>query len=141
MIMSPIPRSTIHLVGGVILDTSVPHPARVYDYWLGGKDNFAADRQVAEQILRVMPVMPQIARSCRLFLSAVVHHLAADLGVRQFLDIGTGLPTADNTARGRAARGARGADRPMSTTTVASRVVRTSCPQGDSQLAGPWRGV
>jgi hypothetical protein len=78
-------------------DTSVPHPARVYDYWLGGKDNFAADRQVAEDILRVMPVMAQIARGCRLFLSAVVHHLAADLGIRQFLDIGTGLPTADNT--------------------------------------------
>jgi S-adenosyl methyltransferase len=66
-------------VGGVILDTSVPHPARVYDYWLGGKDNFAADRQVAEEILQVMPVMAQIARSCRLFLSAVVHHLVADL--------------------------------------------------------------
>jgi hypothetical protein len=78
-------------------DTSVPHPARVYDYWLGGKDNFAADRQVAEDILRVMPVMAQIARGCRLFLSAVVLHLAADLGIRQFLDIGTGLPTADNT--------------------------------------------
>ncbi len=78
-------------------DTSVPHPARIYDYWLGGKDNFAADRQVAEEVLRVMPVMAQIARGCRLFLSAVVHHLAADLGVRQFLDIGTGLPTADNT--------------------------------------------
>jgi hypothetical protein len=84
-------------VGGVILDTSVPHPARVYDYWLGGKDNFAADRRVAEQILQAMPAMAQIARGCRLFLSAVVHHLAADLGVRQFLDIGTGLPTADNT--------------------------------------------
>jgi S-adenosyl methyltransferase len=84
-------------VGGVVLDTSGPHPARVYDYWLGGKDNFAADRQVAEEILQVMPVMVQIARSCRLFLSTVVHYLAADLGIRQFLDIGTGLPTADNT--------------------------------------------
>jgi hypothetical protein len=72
-------------------------PGRVYDYWLGGKDNFAADRQVAEEILQVMPVMVQIARSCRLFLSTVVHYLAADLGIRQFLDIGTGLPTADNT--------------------------------------------
>jgi O-methyltransferase involved in polyketide biosynthesis len=84
-------------VGSAPFDTSVPHPARVYDYWLGGKDNFAADRQMAEEVLRVMPVMAQIARSCRLFLSAVVHHLAADLGVVQFLDIGTGLPTADNT--------------------------------------------
>jgi len=84
-------------VGSVPFDTSVPHPARVYDYWLGGKDNFAADRQVAENVLRVMPVMAQVARGCRLFLSAVVHHLAADLGIRQFLDIGTGLPTANNT--------------------------------------------
>jgi O-methyltransferase involved in polyketide biosynthesis len=84
-------------VGQDTFDTSVPHPARVYDYWLGGKDNFAADREMAEEVLRVMPVMAQIARSCRLFLSAVVHHLAADLGVVQFLDIGTGLPTADNT--------------------------------------------
>jgi hypothetical protein len=84
-------------VGHVPFDTSVPHPARVYDYWLGGKDNFAADRRVAEEVLRVMPVMAQTARSCRVFLAAVVHHLAADLGIRQFLDIGTGLPTADNT--------------------------------------------
>jgi O-methyltransferase involved in polyketide biosynthesis len=84
-------------VGRSTFDSSVPHPARVYDYWLGGKDNFAADRQVAEDILRVMPVMGEIARSCRLFLAAVVNHLAADLGIRQFLDIGTGLPTADNT--------------------------------------------
>jgi len=93
----PGPALYDHRVGRVPFDTSVPHPARVYDYWLGGKDNFAADREVAEEVLRVMPVMAQIARSCRLFLSAVVHHLAADLGVVQFLDIGTGLPTADNT--------------------------------------------
>jgi O-methyltransferase involved in polyketide biosynthesis len=78
-------------------DTSVAHPARIYDYWLGGKDNFAADRRAAEEVLAVMPVMVQVARSVRLFLAAVVHHLAADLGVRQFLDIGTGLPTANNT--------------------------------------------
>jgi hypothetical protein len=84
-------------MGSLTFDTTVPHPARVYDYWLGGKDNFAADRQVADEVLRVMPVMVQVARSCRLFLSAVVHHLVVDLGVRQFLDIGTGLPTADNT--------------------------------------------
>jgi len=84
-------------VSSVPFDTSVPHPARVYDYWLGGKDNFAADRQVAEDVLRVMPVMAHVARGCRLFLSTVVHHLAADVGIRQFLDIGTGLPTANNT--------------------------------------------
>ena len=84
-------------MSSVPFDTSVPHPARVYDYWLGGKDNFAADRQVAEDVLRVMPVMAHVARGCRLFLSTVVHHLAADVGIRQFLDIGTGLPTANNT--------------------------------------------
>jgi len=78
-------------------DVSVAHPARIYDYWLGGKDNFAADRQAAEAVLEVMPVMAQVARTVRLFLATVVHYLAADLGVRQFLDIGTGLPTANNT--------------------------------------------
>jgi O-methyltransferase involved in polyketide biosynthesis len=78
-------------------DASVAHPARIYDYWLGGKDNFAADRRAAEEVLAVMPVMAQVARSVRLFLAAVVHYLAADLGIRQFLDIGTGLPTANNT--------------------------------------------
>jgi len=78
-------------------DVSVAHPARIYNYWLGGKDNFAADRQAAEEVLAVMPVMAQVARSVRLFLATVVHHLAADLGIRQFLDIGTGLPTANNT--------------------------------------------
>jgi hypothetical protein len=84
-------------VSRVTFDVNVPHPARVWDYWLGGKDNFAADREVAEDILRVMPVMAQIARGCRLFLAAAVHYLAAEAGIRQFLDIGTGLPTADNT--------------------------------------------
>jgi hypothetical protein len=78
-------------------DVSVPHPARVWDYWLGGKDNFAADREVAADILRAMPVMAEIARGCRLFLAAAVSYLAAEAGIRQFLDIGTGLPTANNT--------------------------------------------
>ncbi len=85
------------MTGGVTFDVSVAHPARIYDYWLGGKDNFAADRVAAEEVLTVMPAMAQIARSVRLFLAAVVHHLAADVGIRQFLDIGTGLPTANNT--------------------------------------------
>jgi len=84
-------------LGGVAFDTSVAHPARVYDYWLRGKDNFAADRLVAEEVLAVMPAIAQVARSVRMFLAAVVHHLAADAGIRQFLDIGTGLPTANNT--------------------------------------------
>ncbi|MGD0557740.1 MAG: SAM-dependent methyltransferase [Streptosporangiaceae bacterium] len=78
-------------------DTSVAHPARIYDYWLGGKDNFAADRRAAQEVLAIMPVMASVARANRMFLATVVRHLAADLGIRQFLDIGTGLPTADNT--------------------------------------------
>ncbi len=76
---------------------SVPNPARMWNYWLGGKDNFAADRELAERVLEAMPSMPLIARAARLFLIDAVHELATEHGVRQFLDIGTGLPTADNT--------------------------------------------
>ncbi len=78
-------------------DPSVPNPARMWNYWLGGKDNFAADREAAERVLQVMPSMPLIARAARLFLIDAVHQLATEYGIRQFLDIGTGLPTADNT--------------------------------------------
>ena len=78
-------------------DPGVPNPARMWNYWLGGKDNFAADRSAAERVLEVMPSMPLIARAARLFLIDAVHQLAAEHGVRQFLDVGTGLPTADNT--------------------------------------------
>jgi hypothetical protein len=97
MIICLDPDAYDHIMGRVTFDTGVPHPARVYDYWLGGKDNFAADRQAAEEVLRLMPVMAEIARGCRLFLAAAVHYLAAEQGIRQFLDIGTGLPTANNT--------------------------------------------
>jgi O-methyltransferase involved in polyketide biosynthesis len=78
-------------------DPSVPNPARMWNYWLGGKDNFAADRKAAERVLEVMPSLPMIARAARLFLIDAVRQLAAGHGIRQFLDIGTGLPTADNT--------------------------------------------
>ncbi len=78
-------------------DTTVAHPARVWDYLLGGKDNFAADRTGAEQMLQVMPEMVLVARSGREFLARAVRYLAAEAGIRQFLDIGTGLPTAENT--------------------------------------------
>jgi hypothetical protein len=78
-------------------DTSVAHPARIWDYWLGGKDNFAADREAAERVLEASPIVANVARADRAFLAKVVHHLTADLGIRQFLDIGTGLPTANNT--------------------------------------------
>jgi hypothetical protein len=79
------------------LDTSVAHPARVYDYWLGGKDNFAADREAAERVLAVAPGLRFRVRANRAFLGRVTRYLAADAGVRQFLDIGTGIPTGDNT--------------------------------------------
>src|SRR5688500_3122967 len=75
----------------------VPQTARIWNYWLGGKDHFAVDRQVGDEILKVIPDMAVFARSTRQFLQRAVHHLAAEAGVRQFLDIGTGLPTADNT--------------------------------------------
>ncbi|HXS64284.1 MAG TPA: SAM-dependent methyltransferase [Streptosporangiaceae bacterium] len=90
-------------------DVTVPSPARVWNYWVGGKDNFAADRKAAEQILGAMPTLREIAQLSRRFLTNVVHDLAAERGVRQFLDIGTGLPTAGNThdAAQRAAPDAR----------------------------------
>jgi len=78
-------------------DTSVAHQARIYDYWLGGKDNFAADREAAEQAIAAYPGVATGARANRQFLARAVRHLAADAGIRQFLDIGTGIPTANNT--------------------------------------------
>jgi O-methyltransferase involved in polyketide biosynthesis len=80
-----------------MLDTSVAHSARLWNYLLGGKDNFAADREAAEQVLAFLPELVQSARFNREFLGRAVRHLAGEAGVRQFLDIGTGLPTADNT--------------------------------------------
>jgi O-methyltransferase involved in polyketide biosynthesis len=79
------------------LDTGVPHSARLWNYWLGGKDNFAVDRAVADQILAMVPEMVASARADRAFLGRVVRYLATEAGIRQFLDVGTGIPTADNT--------------------------------------------
>jgi hypothetical protein len=79
------------------LDTSVPHIARVYDYWLGGKDNFAADRKAAEQVIAAYPGILRDVRAQRAFLANTVRYLAGTAGIRQFLDIGTGIPTANNT--------------------------------------------
>lgn len=78
-------------------DTSVAHMARVYDYWLGGKDNFAADREAAEQAIAANPGILRDVRANRAFLARAVRYLAAERGIRQFLDIGTGIPTANNT--------------------------------------------
>ena len=78
-------------------DTSVAHQARMYDYWLGGKDNFAADRKAAQESLAAFPGMAHLARANRAFLGRVIRYLAGEVGMRQFLDVGTGIPTASNT--------------------------------------------
>jgi hypothetical protein len=78
------------------IDTSVAHIARVYDYWLGGKDHFAADREVGDKVLEIHPETVLSVRANRAFLARAVRYLAAQ-GIRQFLDIGTGLPTVENT--------------------------------------------
>jgi hypothetical protein len=80
-----------------LLNTEVAHSARLWNYLLGGKDNFAADREAAEYALALMPELVQSARANREFLGRVVRYLAGEAGIRQFLDIGTGLPTANNT--------------------------------------------
>jgi hypothetical protein len=78
------------------INTDVAHPARVYDYWLGGKDNFPADRALAEMMIQAIPNMRGLAAANRAFLRRAVRYLAAEAGVRQFLDIGTGIPTSPN---------------------------------------------
>ena len=78
-------------------DTSVAHVARVYNYWLGGKDYFAADRAAGEQAIRAFPNIVMSARANRAFLARAVRFLAGEAGIRQFLDIGTGIPSANNT--------------------------------------------
>jgi len=85
-------------LGGVPpqVDTSTAHSARVYDYWLGGKDNYAADRALADAIAGHVPTIRTMVREQRAFLSRTVRYLAAEAGVRQFLDIGTGIPTVGN---------------------------------------------
>jgi hypothetical protein len=79
------------------IDASVPHSARIWNYWLGGKDNFAADREAGDEFLSVYPGQRDKARAVRHFLARAVRYLVDEEGVRQFLDVGTGLPTADNT--------------------------------------------
>src|SRR5699024_892346 len=79
------------------IDTNVPHSARVWNYWLGGKDNYPVDREAGDAFLEIFPGMAQGARASRAFLGRTVRYLAGEAGLRQFLDVGTGLPTADNT--------------------------------------------
>jgi S-adenosyl methyltransferase len=79
------------------IDPTKAHIARVYNYWLGGKDNYAADQQAAEQVIAAYPNIRTSVRAQRAFLGRAVHYLAAEVGIRQFLDVGTGLPSANNT--------------------------------------------
>ncbi|MFI0447962.1 SAM-dependent methyltransferase [Actinomadura sp. 6N118] len=79
------------------IDTSVPHSARIWNYWLGGKDNYPVDRVAGDQYLETFPGVADVARASRGFLKRSVAYLAGEAGIRQFLDIGTGLPTFDNT--------------------------------------------
>jgi O-methyltransferase involved in polyketide biosynthesis len=80
-----------------LIDSTVPHSARIWNYWLGGKDNFAVDRAAGDQFRATFPGVVDVARASREFLKRSVQYLAGEAGVRQFLDVGTGLPTADNT--------------------------------------------
>lgn len=79
------------------IDTSVPHSARIWNYWLGGKDNYAVDEAAGDAYSAVFPGIVTVARSSRAFLRRNITYLVDDAGIRQFLDIGTGLPTGDNT--------------------------------------------
>ena len=79
------------------LDTTVPHSARVWNYWLGGEDHFPPDQLVGDQVMAMFPDITRLARADRAFLGRAVRYLAVGAGIRQFLDIGTGLPTASNT--------------------------------------------
>jgi hypothetical protein len=78
------------------IDTTKPHPARMYDYYLGGKDNYPADKEAASEVIKRAPEIRDIARVNRAFLGRAVRYLAGEAGIRQFLDIGTGIPTSGN---------------------------------------------
>jgi len=82
---------------GTAIDTTVPHSARIWNYWLGGKDNYVVDREAGDAYIKVFPGIVDVARAQRGFLTRSVVYLAGEAGIRQFLDVGTGLPTADNT--------------------------------------------
>ncbi len=84
-------------LAGTGADRTVPHSARVWNYWLGGRDHFAVDRAAGDAWIAVQPDITRIARTARAFLRRAVQHQVREAGIRQFLDIGTGLPTADNT--------------------------------------------
>jgi len=90
-------KATSRPIRAAHVDSSVPNVARVWNYLIGGRDNFEADRQAAKQLIAASPVMRQVAVASRAFLRRTVTYLAAEAGIRQFLDVGTGIPTAGNT--------------------------------------------
>jgi S-adenosyl methyltransferase len=94
---SPVQDEPQQPTAGTGIDTTVPHSARIWNYWLGGKDNYEIDRVAGDQFSAIYPGIVDIARADRAFLGRVIRFLAAEAGIRQFLDVGTGLPTADNT--------------------------------------------
>ncbi|MEU5885149.1 SAM-dependent methyltransferase [Spirillospora sp. NPDC047279] len=94
---SPDSSSKARSEDGSGIDTSVPHSARIWNYWLGGKDNFPVDQEAGDQYAETFPGIFDMARASREFIGRAVTFLAAERGVRQFLDIGTGLPTENNT--------------------------------------------
>ncbi|MET8804129.1 SAM-dependent methyltransferase [Streptomyces sp. NPDC004546] len=91
------PATTPETAMGQKIDTSVPHSARIWNYWLGGKDNYPVDEQAGDAYTAVFPGIVTIARSSRAFLRRNITYLVREAGIRQFLDVGTGLPTAENT--------------------------------------------
>jgi hypothetical protein len=82
---------------GSLIDTTVSHSARVWNYWLGGKDHYPVDREVGDRVAEMYPDIVLLARAARAFLTRAVQYLAGEAGIRQFLDVGTGLPTVNNT--------------------------------------------
>ncbi len=94
-----LPGGPVHEGAGQVphIDITVAHNARVWNYWLGGKDNYEVDRMAGDQVRAMHPGIVQVAQADRAFLGRVVRFLAGEAGIRQFLDIGTGLPTAENT--------------------------------------------
>src|SRR6266699_4542853 len=96
--MSPgLPDPVASTESDPVFDPLVPHPARVYGYWLGGKDHYQADREAAEKVIRCFPQVVAGARANRAFLARVVRYLAGERGIRQFIDIGPGLPAPGNS--------------------------------------------
>jgi hypothetical protein len=119
------------------IDTSRPHPARMYDAYLGGKDNYAADREAVRQVLRTAPEVRDTARANRAFLQRAVRFLAGEAGIRQFLDIGTGIPAAGNVheVAGQVAPGTRVSSRAPEPE-AAGAVVRPSLSTAAAPAAG-----